>query len=314
MNIKKKIIFSGFTLIELLFIIAIIGVIAAASMSIVKQRAQETKVEKTALQIQQFVQAGIAYYMDNSCWPVKGGTPTGCAVTKPPSFDGYIPVNGSTDKTTNPFGKQYSWGTLNNMFWIKTDATTVPIAKRIAGMLPQTVTQGSPPDCSISGSCVYTQTDVPGSVGVNQLVFIAARGYLTFSEDDFSQSAFKPGWYDSVLKSTSEFNNCPANYFSSITMLPSSTYEVHNYNYGEDPSPPFSLSMYSVANGPISSGTYATSHFDVSLSTRAVSCKPHYLSAKIYYEMECDVVKLMKNIQISYVIYCCSNKANVCPG
>jgi prepilin-type N-terminal cleavage/methylation domain-containing protein len=66
MHIKSS---SGFTLIELLFVIAILGVLSTTSILFYQQKMQNQKIEKTVSQIQQWLQAGIAYRLKKEEWP-----------------------------------------------------------------------------------------------------------------------------------------------------------------------------------------------------------------------------------------------------
>lgn len=115
----------GFTLLEILFVISIIAVIATIGLTTMQQRAQKVKIEKTALQMQQILQAGLAYYNDNNnTWP---NPPK-------PSFDPYIPINGKT----SPWGESYTWGGRNKALFRVCTAPTFSkqMAERIASQLP----------------------------------------------------------------------------------------------------------------------------------------------------------------------------------
>jgi prepilin-type N-terminal cleavage/methylation domain-containing protein len=59
----------GFTLIELLFVIAMLGVLSTTGILFYQQRMQTQKIEKTVSQIEQWLQAGMAYYARNNRWP-----------------------------------------------------------------------------------------------------------------------------------------------------------------------------------------------------------------------------------------------------
>jgi|GEM_PF-2488886 len=59
----------GFTLLELMLVVAIMAVISVAGISYLKEKALNTKIDKTALQIQQWLQASSAFYATHSAWP-----------------------------------------------------------------------------------------------------------------------------------------------------------------------------------------------------------------------------------------------------
>lgn len=64
---KKTI--GGFTLIEMLLVMVIIAAIIYASIGYVTRRTEQMRIDKTSLQMQQILNAGMAYYVDNGKWP-----------------------------------------------------------------------------------------------------------------------------------------------------------------------------------------------------------------------------------------------------
>jgi general secretion pathway protein G len=89
----------GFTLLELLLVIVILGIIASMGIGFYQRSAIDVKVQKTALQMQQIMQAASAYYTDNNCWP----NSTTCK--NPPSFNNYLPDG----MNNNPWGQAYNF-------------------------------------------------------------------------------------------------------------------------------------------------------------------------------------------------------------
>jgi len=59
----------GFTLIEIMLVMVVLGGILLYVISIVKSKTQEAEVEKTALGMQNWLQAASNYYTDKSQWP-----------------------------------------------------------------------------------------------------------------------------------------------------------------------------------------------------------------------------------------------------
>ncbi len=55
----------GFTLLEMLLVLAVISVLSLAGLSAYQQRTQSFKVEKTALQMQEILEAAQAFYLDH---------------------------------------------------------------------------------------------------------------------------------------------------------------------------------------------------------------------------------------------------------
>lgn len=93
---------AGFTLIELLFIVIIFGVFMALITSAYQQRAINYKINKTAIQMEQILEAAIAYHEDYGSWPTTPNPPTDF-------LNYYLPAGSST----NPWGQPYTY-TLNN--------------------------------------------------------------------------------------------------------------------------------------------------------------------------------------------------------
>jgi prepilin-type N-terminal cleavage/methylation domain-containing protein len=174
LHMKNKIKLVGFTLIELLLVVAIASILVSLGLSMMKQRSQEAKIEKTVLQIQQLLQAGMAYYIDNGCWPGWAGTfyATECTLnSSPPPFSQYIPAA----ITVNPWGKPYRYGmpydpmpasNRMNIFQVLVDTPNENIAKRIAELLPNATARPAvdPADIAICGSSncgILTQVNIP---------------------------------------------------------------------------------------------------------------------------------------------------------
>lgn len=59
----------GFTLLELLLVLAIMASLTVAGLGWYRHRVAQAKVVKTGLQMQQLLQAGMAYYVDHRVWP-----------------------------------------------------------------------------------------------------------------------------------------------------------------------------------------------------------------------------------------------------
>lgn len=59
----------GFTLIEMLLVMVIIGIIVFASIGYIQRRTAQMRVDRASLQMQQILNAGLAYYVDHGTWP-----------------------------------------------------------------------------------------------------------------------------------------------------------------------------------------------------------------------------------------------------
>lgn len=166
MQLKQK----GFTLIELLLVMVIISVIIYASISYVQQQAESTRIARTSAQMQQILNAGLAYYIDNGSWP----TPNSISTLQPK----YLP----SSSIVNPWGQPYQifsyavTATNPRLFYVY---TTIPVANAnsasaaaaataIAGLLPFGYTSkaaGNPPvaQACTKGNCVaVAAVNIPG--------------------------------------------------------------------------------------------------------------------------------------------------------
>lgn len=177
---KMKTKIQGFTLIEMLLVMVIISIIIYASVGYVMQRAEQIRVDRTSLQMQQILNAGLSYYIDHGSWPA-GPTLTALQGT-------YLPPAAVTFKS--------GWGqdfqiyaappsapppapATTRLFYVMTpiisqtaSGTAAAAAQTIAGLIPMGYVSpngpgggGTPPN---PGNCPATATTcwVVGSVNI----------------------------------------------------------------------------------------------------------------------------------------------------
>lgn len=151
----------GFTLIEILFVIAILSVIASLGISVLQQRAQQAKIERTALQMQQLLQAGMAYKSDS----VKQEWPT-CDPQQTPDFDKYRP----TGLMGNPWGYSYTCGKNDPKvtFIVKVKVPTEKIADQIIALLPNA---GKDTTTDPKKAYVFTEVSGAGGAAAESIIF-----------------------------------------------------------------------------------------------------------------------------------------------
>jgi len=136
----------GFTLIILLLLLSVAGAIISYRFLLLQQTAEEAKITKTALQIEEILEAGRVYYKVNRHWP-------DCSdIQKIAEFKEYLPLG--KFNYTNPWGGDYVFSILNNNFQVKTTVANADIAKRIAALLSNT---------SITNSILLTAEIAPYS-------------------------------------------------------------------------------------------------------------------------------------------------------
>lgn len=151
----------GFTLIELLLVIALIAAMTVSGVAFYRQRTTQLKIEKTSLQMQQWLQAAMAYYVDNGAWPADAS-----ALLEDPSNPAvsyYLPDS----IKTNPWGYDYSIEPIQDNRLIKVSVNVpdydqgepLAYAQRIAARLPNA-------DASLVASkpLISAEVNIPGEV------------------------------------------------------------------------------------------------------------------------------------------------------
>lgn len=143
----------GFTLIEILLVLVIVGVLLYMAVGYFQQKSIQARVEKTSLQMQQVLNAGLAYYVTNGFWPDGGGDDSiECLQSKGGDDKCKIPY--LIDPFKNPWGNQYKINSSDKsgLFYTYTKVEagnmSAAIATMIAGKLPMAYTSdddSSPP-------------------------------------------------------------------------------------------------------------------------------------------------------------------------
>ncbi len=169
----------GFTLLEMLLVLVIISAIITAILGYTLQKTDELRRDRAALQMQQILNAGMAYYIDHSKWPTNPNNNNNNLGTCDPQNNSdltllqqgnYLPqyknINLPLGVINNPWGQPYS---INcdpkaNTFIVK---TTIPpgttsstgsenTANILAGRLPMATVTGTP------ATTVVAQVNIPG--------------------------------------------------------------------------------------------------------------------------------------------------------
>lgn len=169
MTMQTKV--KGVTLIEILLVMVVIAIIIYASVGYVQQRALQMRIDRTSTQMQQILNAGLSYYVQNGHWPVTSGGSTNLS-----QLNDYLPPN-----TKSPWGTDYSITTDadGKLFYVytyihvvsATSGSATAAAKTIAGTLPLSYTSSAagtpPPDASpcsnATPTCyVVSSVNIPG--------------------------------------------------------------------------------------------------------------------------------------------------------
>lgn len=170
----------AYTLIEMMLVIALVAVLATLGISAYQKTTEQSKIDKSALQIQQLLQAGMAYYVDYGCWPAFDPNNNLCKQTPPPDFNPFIPIAGKT----SPWGSPYNWGNVDDygrLFFVSTFAPDQLTANRLAAKLPNAYVQpsGNPQYPYM----ILAEVGVPGSANTNENFKVLAMGSVTLNPD-----------------------------------------------------------------------------------------------------------------------------------
>ncbi len=188
----------GFTLIELLFVIAIIGVLASLGVSMMQKKTENFKVQRTALQIQHILQAGMSWNVDNNGdWPDDCGNTNNNATA---FYNNYIGAN----IINAPWGNPYHWCRTDHYatpqgdrFYVDAKAPDNITAKHIAALLPSADICSKDPDdnnpspdtCSAdndTGTWVRGYVNIPGQT-VQGGIIIKKYGTVSVSLENTYQ-------------------------------------------------------------------------------------------------------------------------------
>lgn len=158
---------AGFTLIEMLLVLAIISSLTVMLVNYTTQKFNQFRRDKLALQMQQILNAGLAYYASTGLWPITGASSVLGACPSSTS-EGEVLLPAQTLQAANylpsgvtfnnPWGQPYllNCNTTNgvNFFTVTTDAKTTQDAAVVAGSLPLAY---------VTGTNVTAQVTVPGA-------------------------------------------------------------------------------------------------------------------------------------------------------
>jgi prepilin-type N-terminal cleavage/methylation domain-containing protein len=157
----------GFSLLEMMLVLAVMAVVTLTGLSYLREKALNAKIDKTALQLQQWLQAGLAFYNNNGEWPKENKQ------LIPEPYDpqtAYLP----SELKTSPWGTDYvirrEGAKPGNLFNIDlplaasiADAKGENIGNRIAAKLPSAIW--------INGVLTATITPSPGPGEGGDIIF-----------------------------------------------------------------------------------------------------------------------------------------------
>lgn len=165
-SLFKKI--EGFTLIEMLLVLVIASMIIYLALGYIQQKTLTTRMDRTSLQMQQILNAGLSYYVANGKWPANIDCLEG---TGDATCIQYIPKD-----LTSPWGDKYKVLSKNALFYVYAQITSASAsgsaaatANTIAGTLPlayTTSTTPNPPSAGTACATASTSCYVVASVNI----------------------------------------------------------------------------------------------------------------------------------------------------
>lgn len=168
--------FNGFTLIEMLLVLVIISAILYAGIGYINRRTEQMRIDRMSLQMQQILNASLAYYVDHGNWPTAIDTDLQGtylpAVPKPLNNPWQKPYKIATSYVDLSGGKQSQPILFVYAQVTSTEGLASQQAYQIAGMLPMSYTSSTagsgtnPPDSSAKCSTSATSCYVVSSVSI----------------------------------------------------------------------------------------------------------------------------------------------------
>jgi prepilin-type N-terminal cleavage/methylation domain-containing protein len=221
---------SGFTLLELMLVLALVAILLVAGLAAYQIQVRNFKIDKTALQMQAWLQAGLAFYVDCNEWPNPANqsdimlamtgidghpiTPAACSTLSQPVMKAYMPAGAdSNGPWPNSYAIGVGSGAYANLFQVSTDLpfdnTNNPpglqaIASSIAGRLPNATVVN---DTSQKTPQIEIQTaiGIPGSALTN-------HGYI------LNMQIVNSNQVSNVLYP--QANDCPKNMMPQVVSAP----------------------------------------------------------------------------------------------
>lgn len=161
----------GFTLLEVMLVLGIVGGIMVLAINYGTRQVAQQRLDKTALQMQQILNAALAYYTAYGSWPVPGGT---CTFASNSTSNSTTPSDLSTLRTAgylpssvsnNAFGFPYNVACDNvtgGVFYVITSLNSAANALIVAGEMPISYLSDQYGNQSASGLYVTAQVTTPG--------------------------------------------------------------------------------------------------------------------------------------------------------
>ncbi len=157
---------SGFSLLEMVLVLVIVTALLVMGMNYMRQRTLTLRIDRAALQMQQILNAGLAYYVANGKWP----STVYCLQAQTSSTDckiAYLPPQVKSPLTTNG-GGDYTLSSANGILIVCLGVSLAPtatIAGILVGKLPMAystsnISASSKPPCTNADAICYVSSSV----------------------------------------------------------------------------------------------------------------------------------------------------------
>ncbi len=155
----------GFTLIEMLLVLVVMSAILVMYIGYMNQKTEQMRLDKTALQIQQILNAGLAYYVNNNVWPVNC-TQLGDLSTL--QNENYLP----SGTINSPYGNPYSLycSSYTGVFTVSTTVPSDTETQLLLGRVPMSAVTncasypGAVCPCLSGTTCLTASVNLPPQV------------------------------------------------------------------------------------------------------------------------------------------------------
>lgn len=248
----------GFTLLEMLLVMAIIASIIFGIVTYSEQKMMQIREDRAVLQVQQILNAGLAFYLNNTKWPTSVTTDLqGDGTAANPG--GYLPGPSTAVNILNPWGHHYKVGSSsstgaapNAIFAVCTlinAGTASPaITTILAGRLPMAyvVNGNHTADCTSTGAgipsastCTAAPCTLVATVNVPGQNLNNARS-VNFA-GIYHNGACVP------------VPTCPGNMTAQVFLAPTSVSGMDNASGTSEVFPLHSFTAYYAGSGPLAS-------------------------------------------------------------
>src|SRR3990167_9382644 len=244
----------GYTLIELLLVIAIVGILLAVGTLTYRTLHTHARLDRTALEMQNFLEGAMAYKVDKGSWPAQNSDLGACSTDSSViTNDNFVPNYVPNQTTLSQLGYYYCWsqgpvstGSVSALFWtaVKIPQGDSQMAAQLAAKLPNGVvtrdpTDNSNPTCTSSQDCyVRTTVATPNNNGsTTSTTSIAAFGTCSDSNKSGSQSVTDTPTTVSCVHITAAGSEqadkyrvsftCSANTTANLVVTPNEFYQIN---------------------------------------------------------------------------------------